>query len=374
MKVSSITWTERDGWHQGQDNAAAQLVIFFAAPSALAQLDVVGHLSGLYPQAAVVGCSTGGEIIGDEVVDDSVSAVAVHFDAAQVRVAHAAIASAADSQAVGAALAAQLPLAGLRGVFVLADGIHTNGTALVAGLRQVLPESVQLTGGLAGDGANFKRTLVGVNAAPAEGVVAAIGFYGDGLTLGWGSFGGWEHFGPERTITRSAANILYELDGEPALDLYKRYLGDEAANLPGSALLFPLTVRPAGDEASAVVRTIVGVDEAEHSMIFAGDIPQGYVARLMRGHFDELVAGASHAGERAQQTNGDYLALLVSCIGRKLLMGQRIADETEAVIDALGQGAAAIGFYSYGEIAPHSFSGRCELHNQTMTITTIGEG
>ena len=374
MKVVSISWTEFDGWNQDSDAAAAQLVLYFAAPSALSRLDVAGHLAKLCPAAKIVGCSTGGEIAGNDVNDDSVSAVAVHFDTSQIKVAHTLIASAADSHQSGRDLAQQLPQDGLRGVFVLADGIRTNGTALVAGLREIIPPSVLITGGLAGDGADFKRTLVGVDTPPVEGVIAAIGFYGASLHFGWGSVGGWERFGPERIITKSEANILYELDGEPALDLYKRYLGDEAANLPASGLLFPLTVRPANDESSAVVRTIVGIDEDKKSMLFAGDIPQGYVARLMRGNFDDLVAGSQQAGEKAALPGADYLALLVSCIGRKLLMGQNIADETEAAFDALGQQVKSIGFYSYGEIAPHAISGRCELHNQTMTITTISEG
>ncbi|HIJ61468.1 MAG TPA: hypothetical protein HPQ04_02120 [Rhodospirillaceae bacterium] len=374
MKTIAISWAPGTGWCRDGDPADAGLVIYFAAPSALAAEDVFAGLTALCPRARVVGCSTGGEIAGLEVTDDSVAAVAVTFDKASVELACLPIAGPAGSREAGVKLAAMLPADGLRGVFVFADGMRTNGTALVSGLREVLPGSVLLTGGLAGDGADFKRTLVGCDGPPREGLVAAIGFYGDGLRLGWGSIGGWERFGPERLINRSVDNVLYELDGEPALDLYKRYLGDEAANLPGSALLFPLTVRRADETINAVVRTIVGIDEPTRGLIFAGDVPQGYVAQLMRGHFDSLIKGASRAGERARQAGPHQLALLVSCIGRKLLMGQRVADEIEAAVGSLGPGVRAIGYYSYGEIAPHGDSGRCELHNQTMTITTIGEG
>ena len=373
MKTTAIIWNECDGWRHEGDPSAAQLVIYFAAPRALASVDVFGQLTALCPAAQVVGCSTGGEIAGQDVCDDSVSAVAVQFKDAAIKAVGMPIAEQSQSRAVGAELAGQVLSPNLRGIFVLADGINTNGTALVAGFRSALPSSVLLTGGLAGDGADFKRTLVGVDSHPSEGMVAAIAFYGESLRMGWGSFGGWERFGPERAITRSDGNVLYELDGEPALDLYKRYLGEEAANLPGSALLFPLTVRRADEEKITLVRTIVGIDEERRSMTFAGDVPQGYIAQLMRGHFDELVDGASRAGEQARQEGGGHLALLVSCIGRKLLMGQRIEDEVEAVVTALGPHAKALGFYSYGEIAPHEFSGHCELHNQTMTVTTIGE-
>lgn len=380
MRICQHLWTRAAGWRHlvGETGLSAQLVLYFAAPDVWQQAAAHDHLRALYPDARIVGCTTGGEIAGEEVLDGSVVATAVHFDTTAIAVATAQV---DDSHLAGRALAEGLPAvqAGgrLRAVFVLADGMGANGSALIAGLRQVLAEDVILTGGLAGDGPDFRATYVGCDGAPRQGVAVAVGLYGDAVRVGWGSYGGWERFGPERAITRSEANVLYELNGEPALALYKRYLGDEAERLPGSALLFPLTVRPPQDENSAVVRTIVGIDEASQSMTFAGDIPQGWVAQLMRGHFDGLVEGASRAGDAAATKagpGGPTLSVLVSCIGRKLLMGQRIVDEVEAAAEALGTGAFLTGFYSYGEIAPHNFTGRCELHNQTMTITTIGEG
>ncbi len=371
MHVSTSLWTPARGWVPAHPAGfLADLVLYFISPGLAANTDPWPLLSRRYAGAHVVGCTTGGEILGEDVQDDTLVAAAIRFDHATVRVAAGRV-TPAESRASGQALAANLPAEDLRLVYVLADGMLTNGSALIAGLRETLSEDVLLTGGLAGDGAAFCRTLVGCDGPPVQGQVAAVGLYGKRLRLGWGSVGGWERFGPERTVTCAQANVLYELDGEPALDLYKRYLGDEAANLPGSALLFPLTVRPHDAPSSAVVRTVVGVDEAARSMTFAGDIPPGSIVQLMRGNFDGLVEGAAQAGERAAQ--GPCLALLVRCIGSKLLMGQRIAEEVEAVAEALGPAALMLGFYSYGEIAPHGFTGRCELHNQTMTVTTIGE-
>ena len=105
--------------------------------------------------------------------------------------AQADISAPEQSLTVGKALASALPAKGLRGVFVLADGMLTNGSALIAGLRRVLPESVTLTGGLAGDGALFRRTLVGLDEPARSGVAAVIGFYGESLTFACGSVGGW---------------------------------------------------------------------------------------------------------------------------------------------------------------------------------------
>ena len=192
--------------------------------------------------------------------------------------------------------------------------------------------------------------------------------------MGFGSLGGWDAFGPERLVTRSAANILYELDGQPALALYKKYLGEHAKDLPASGLLFPLSLKNAAGE--SVVRTILGVNEAEHSLTFAGDLPQGGHVRLMKANFDRLIDGAVGAAQTSYEAMGKTspeLALLISCVGRKLVLKQRIEEEVEGVQDILGQEAVLAGFYSYGEISPFNPSAACELHNQTMTITTLSE-
>jgi len=374
MWIEQRTWTAANGWStQGEHKTPASLVLYFAAPGAQPPEDILSALRDSYGGAAIVGCTTGGEISGDEVLDGTIVVAALGFARARVRTALRALGDISQSRKVGAELAAELAEDDLKALFILSDGTRVNGDSLVAGCRDTVAGDVVVTGGLAGDGARFQSTAVGCNDAMAPGRVAAVGLYGEGLEIGHGSFGGWDEFGPPRTITRAEGNVLYELDGEPALDLYKRYLGEEANGLPGSALLFPLSIRlPQGADGSEVVRTIVGINDSDKTMTFAGDLPTGHVARLMRGNFDNLVDGAAKAAEAAA-TGRPCLAILVSCIGRKLLMGQRIVEEVEIVAETLGPQAGLIGFYSYGEISPHGFTGKCELHNQTMTITTISE-
>jgi hypothetical protein len=276
---------------------------------------------------------------------------------------------------VGEALARELARDGLVHVFVLAEGLEVNGSALVAGMKRVLPSAVAVTGGLAGDGERFAKTLVLSGPEPRPDAVAAIGFYGGRIRVGYGSMGGWDTFGPERTVTRAHGNVLYELDGERALDLYARYLGEHSAELPASGLLFPLSVRcNPGDE--PVVRTIVGIDRAGGSLTFVGKIPEGGRARLMRANLDRLIDGAAGAAERSHAPlagGAPDLAILVSCVGRRLVLKHRTEEEIENVREVLGARAVLCGFYSYGEIAPFVSSARCELHNQTMTITTLSE-
>jgi len=271
-------------------------------------------------------------------------------------------------------LAEQLSSNGLVHVFVLSDGLHVNGSELVEGLAAGLPEGVQFTGGLAGDGDRFQSTWVLGDRGLESDAVVAVGFYGQRLRVGFGSLGGWDPFGPERLITASRDNVLFELDGKSALGLYKDYLGKHAAGLPASGLLFPLSLRREGGETS-VVRTFSAVNEADQSLTFAGNIPQGYYAQLMKANFDRLVEGAVGAARICQNTGAKHpeLAICISCVGRRMILKQMAEEEVEGVRDVLGPAVTLAGFYSYGEIAPFSSGGKCELHNQTMTITTLCE-
>ena len=354
----------------------AQLALVFSTTAMLREECTWEELRATFPHARIVACSTAGEIAGTTVYDDSIVCTGIRFEHSRVEVATVHLDEAPDSQALGALLGSRLPRTDLAHVFVLSEGLNVNGSSLVAGLVAQLPASVAVTGGLSADGSNFQCTAVCVDGPHPSRQVVAIGFYGSRLQIGYGCLGGWDSFGPERRITRAEGNVLYELDGEPALDLYKRYLGEHAANLPASGLLFPLTVRRGYDDEMPVVRTILSVDENTRSLTFAGDVPHGYRARLMRANFERLVDGASEAAKVTQQwisASTPELAILVSCVGRKLVLKQRIEEEVEAVRDVLGNDTVLTGFYSYGEISPFTPSARCELHNQTMTITTLSE-
>lgn len=378
MKIEQKSWSDARGWSselKGHLSKDAQLAIVFAGFDVLKNKNLVAEVRAAYPQAHVVGCSTAGEILGDDVRDDTATLTAVRFDKTKIECARVAISDCANSVQAGERLAKMLPPEDLRHVFVISDGIKVNGSDLALGMRKALPEKVAVTGGLSGDNARFKETLVFLDDAPANGMVAAIGFYGPAIKIGFGSLGGWDPFGPERLVTGSRGNVLYSLDGQPALKLYKQYLGEHAAGLPATALLFPLNVR-SGQKGDGLVRTILSVDEAAQSMTFAGDIPQGSHAKLMKASFDRLVDGAHDAAKLSRDGIGagnPELAILVSCVGRKLLLKQRTEEEIDAVRDVLGKSAAVTGFYSYGEICPSRSNPDSELHNQTMTITTFSE-
>jgi hypothetical protein len=379
MEIEQNIWTQADGWgagNPGKLGTDAQLVLIFGSRSILrGHHDLLDTIKHAYPRANHLGCSTSGEIFGTSVSDDSLVVTAIRFDHTKTVGTKIKIAQSSDSLLAGEQLARSLPKDNLRHVFVISDGLHVNASDLVAGLMRHLPPHVAVTGGLSGDGAQFKETLVLWDDLPEQGVVAAVGLYGDRLKVGYGAMGGWDPFGPERLVTRSKGNILFEFDGKSALGLYKNYLGDQAKGLPGTALHFPLCLRKK-EKSTSVVRTILAIDETEQSMIFAGEVPQGEYARLMRTNYEGLIEGSIGAAKASYEGLGSSspeLAVLISCVGRKLVLKQRTGEEVEGVREIMGDRTALTGFYSYGGYSPFTPQAQCEFHNQSMIITTFSE-
>lgn len=378
MKLETFAYSKDGGWSLQPFplmDSKQTLVVVFGAPAFADEPSPILELIAAYPQSHFMGCSTAGEIFGTYIQDDSLSVAVIQFEHTRVACADTAVASAMDSYRAGETIADQLDAADLVAVFVLSTGTNINGSELVKALNDHLQGRVVVTGGLAGDGDRFERTWVLSNRQLSQDRVCAVGLYGSRVKVGHGSKGGWDVFGPQRMVTRAESNVLYELDGRPALDLYKEYLGDLVAELPGSAMLFPLALSVDQEDQKSIVRTILGVDEQAKSLTFAGDIPVGYYAQLMKANFDRLIDGASEAALMTgigSEQKAPTLSIAISCVGRRLVLNERTEEELEATLEVLPQGVKQIGFYSYGEISPYA-SGTCDLHNQTMTITTLRE-
>ncbi len=354
----------------------AQLVLVFADFSLLKEESYFKEIKEDYPNALIVGCSTAGEICNTQVLENSIVVTAIIFEKTRLNLAHVDIKDYKNSFLAGKQLAKSLEPNELKHVLVFSDGIKINGSDLVNGLLEGLPSNVRLTGGLAGDAGHFEETLVCFNNTPEKDKVVAVGFYGDNLKIGYGSMGGFVPFGPDRLVTKSEGNVLYELDGTSALALYKEYLGEEkSSNLSTNQFYFSLSYRTEKMD-TPLVRTILNIDEDKDTMTFAGDIPEGSYVRLMKSTPDRLVDGAMDAAQTTLDImDGDVptLAILISCVGRKIIMAQRVEEEVEAVHDLFDDQTIVTGFYSYGEIAPFSSFEPCQLHNQTMTVTAFME-
>ncbi|MDH4234394.1 MAG: FIST C-terminal domain-containing protein, partial [Gallionella sp.] len=378
MLLSIYRYTPAAGWDKALDSSLdseTTLLIAFGASDAGRLTSGISELGKSFPRSIRVGCSTAGEIYGRTLEDNSLVVAVMKFSHTNLRLATSELIAPDTSFQVGSYLASALHSLDLKGVFVLSDGLSVNGSELARGLSQNLPQGVVVTGGLAGDGVRFDKTWVLVGETPRSNHVVAVGLYGDHVGIGYGSGGGWDILGPERQVTHSKGNVLYSLDGQPALDLYKKYLGERATGLPATGLLFPLAIRNELEEDGQTVRTILSVNEDDKSITFAGDIAQGSFVSLMRANFERLIDGAAEAAgrvERGGYTDGPLLTVAISCVGRRLVLSQNTEDEIEAVLDVLPSGSNLIGYYSYGELSPLA-SGRCDLHNQTMTLTSFWE-
>ena len=351
------------------------LVLVFGNRMLLENEKFIKEVRAEFPYEHIVFGSTSGEIVDSMVQDESIVVTAIEFEKSSFVIKTANILDFnKDSKLLGEALYNKISQDNLKHLFVISEGSFVNGSSLINGLETKGQGKTLISGGLCGDDARFEKTLASYKENPKPGEVIMIGFYGESLEISIASFGGWTTFGPERLITKSDANILYEIDGLPALELYKKYLGDKADQLPHASLFYPLNVT-AENKSQAVVRTILSINEEENSMTLAGDVPANAKVQLMMASVDGLSEGAYKAAKLAMKNRNKApeLALLVSCVGRKLVMNQRVEDEIEEVQNVIGKNTAITGFYSYGEMAPFYGSSSCELHNQTMTLTLISE-
>lgn len=354
-----------------------EFILIFASRDLLEQPEWLKPLKTKFPNTPLVYCSTAGEINRNLINENTAQCSLLQFDSTTVKLSIGNLSNYANSFELGKSMAKKVDTTQLKHVLIFVDGQLINGDDLLSGIRAETEKEVLISGGVAGDGGRFSKTLVGLNDDLKPGNVVTIALYGDKVRVGTAYQGGWDIFGVEKMITKSEGNVLHEIDHENALDLYEKYLGQYAEELPGSALLFPISIK-SQDSDNYIVRTILSIDEKNKTMTFAGNVPEGSSIRFMKSSFDRLIQAASEAGSEAikqlieEKTDAQF-ALLVSCVGRKLAMGSRAEEEVEAALEQLPTNIQIAGFFSYGEIAPNKNNRINYLHNQTMTITTIGE-
>jgi hypothetical protein len=357
------------------DKNSVDLLFTFGERETIKEKAVFDKLRALYPSAQIVGCSSSGNILGDSISEEPMIATAISFETGSVSISVEDFSDEDDQYLVSQRLIKKLPTDRLKHIFILSDGLKMNGSSLAKGVNDALDGiDVSITGGLAGDGIEFKETWIIANEEAKENRIVAVGFYGESISVESGCSAGWKEFGILRKITKSKGNTLYEIDGEPALALYKKYLGEYANDLPRSALNFPMSIKE-NREDEAIIRSVLAIDEENQALIFAGDVPEGYLARLMKTNIDGLIDGSEIAAKQITKINNkEALGLVVSCVGRRIMLKQLTDEELESIALTLGERVELVGFYSYGELAPFSNElPSCSLHNQTMTLTVVYE-
>jgi len=331
----------------------ANLVLVFGERKLLETELPFDSIRSKYLNAEIVICSSAGHFSNLCVEINSIVATAIQFKKSTVKCFEVEVSDNCISEGCASKIGDALFSEDLKAILLLTEGTYINGSELLDKFKE--------------------KTFVGLNKNPEIRKIVIVGLFGEALKFGFGFQGGWSDFGPERKVTKSIKSVLYEIDHRPALDLYKEYLGQYASELPGSALFFPLSMK-SNLEDEAVVRTILSVDEENKSMRFAGNIIEGSIVRLMKFNSDDLIEASYQASEslKTEQPNSE-LTLIISCVGRKAVLGERIEEEFEAVREVLGDKTVITGFFSYGEISPQVGGIACELHNQTITLASISE-
>ena len=378
MQIKKLQYDEKIGWTDDLPtdlDSKQTLVLIFGASVFSKKPEPLKELIKKFPKSKLIGCSTGGEIYGSVVTDNCLSVAVVRFESTVLKQTAMSVFDQSESYAVGKNIADELSRADLQGIFVLSDSTNISGDELIDGINSQVGDSVSVTGGFAASGKDLGNTWVCSGDVPENNLISAIGFYGDKIKIGYGSRDGLDILGIEQRITKSDKNQLFEIDGKPALELYREYLGEKARELPQAALHFPISVRANLRSEKRIIRSVTGIDEENRSLMFAGSVPEGSMARLMIANPDRVIDGAAEAAmmtEQYGQNPEKLLSIAISCVGRRLLLNDRSEEELEAVLDSLPKGTEQVGFYSRGEICPYSV-GSCDLHNQTMTLTTISE-
>jgi hypothetical protein len=376
MKIIQMKFAAGSGWtelrHDHVEHHEIDLVLGFAPSGMLKEGNLYDEVSTLFPMAQIILSSSAGEFIDDKLSDDALTLTAIRFEKAKVKTAMTDITTSKNSFEAGYYLSRAFEHKGLRSLILFCDGQQVNASQLAFSLQQYLPPDVIITGGLAGS-QDKQPSLIGLNSQPAAGRIACIGFYGEELKVTYGNNSGWIPFGPERKVTRSKNNTVYELGGIPVLEVYNLYLRDRKYNIAGSQMLFPIAVR-FENSAGTVIRTIQSVDEGLFSITYSGNVPEGSKVSLLRADSDSLINGAANAVSLStQQMPSPELAIIMSCAERRNILNGRSSEELLAIKNALGRNTAISGLFTPGEIAPAGPDLKCELFKQSVIVTAISE-
>ncbi|MCB1587063.1 MAG: FIST C-terminal domain-containing protein [Xanthomonadales bacterium] len=376
--ITDYNYLQNESWayeFNTKLDSESTLVLVFSNLNLSEVQPYINQILDIFPQSVMTGCSTAGQFLQGELLNSTVLVIIIQFEKTAIRQFCTEVTSAGMSFEAGMELADELKQSDqLQSVLILSKGLEINGSQLIEGLNTQLDKNIIISGGMAGDNESFQQTWTIDNSSrPNPNNITALGFYGENLSVSTSYKGGWDMIGVDRIVTKAQNNILYEIDNIPALDLYKQYLGKFAKGLPSSGLFFPLAVVDSDNPFVYKIRTLLAIDEKDNSMTFAGDIPNGSIVRLMHADSDRLIDGAIAASDQIEYNNlASAFLLSVSCVGRKMVLGQRAEEETESIQNRIPKNCLQAGFYSYGEFSQQPDK-VCELHNQTMTLSYLWE-
>jgi hypothetical protein len=329
-----------------------------------------GLARSLPPEVVLVGCSSYAEIDSAEALTRSVTLLGCRSASCKAQAASLP-ADGRSPRELGRALGAQLAPFSPRLLLLFPDVLTVNATQLLRGVQEVFGSEFPIIGGAPADSGAFQRTHLLCGRTLQTSGVVALALRGP-LHISTAARSGYLPISIARTATRvEAGNVLLELDGRPALDVYREFLGPRAGEMPAVSVEFPLGIVQEGREAApALTSAIFKVDEARRALILGGDIPAGGQLRILSAARTEVLAGAKAATELACRglPNPD-VALLFNCMSRKVSLGPRYKDEYAGALSLLPAELPKVGFYTFGELSP--MHGVTEHHESTYTLALL---
>lgn len=362
--------------------SACSFVLAFGS----ARFDQAALLHGIRSithEAPLIGCSTAGEITAEGPAKRSAVVVTVQSDR---MTATTGLGERLDTAPRQAGEDAARPAARAKPpdphlFLMFPDGVSGNVAEAIRGVQSVLGLSFPIVGAAAGDDLSFRRTVqYHHGTAHTDSAVGAL--LSGPIAVGFGARHGWRPLGKPRLVTRAMANVVHELDGQSAVNLYEEYFGQGAEALRRESLarmtiIYPLGM-PIPDEEEYMLRNVLRITP-QGNLVYAGEVPEGSAVRLMMGSKDHALAAARVAAERAMMGLGakrPRLALVFSSASRARLFGRAAGAEIRCIQEVVGLKVPVAGFYGYGELAPLSsdrYLGHTYYHNETLVVVTVAE-
>jgi hypothetical protein len=344
---------------------------------------VLEQINAQWPGIALIGCTTDGEMSSHVLfAEDSLALVLLsgnNFSAVS-GVARSVSTDVAESIRASVNDAVQR-LAGRGGnggapslCITMPDGLTVSGSAALNALRAALGDAVPIFGGTAGDQWRFKGTKQFHGTEVLSDSVPFL-LFGEGVVFSFGVDTGWRPIGREGRVTEVDGHVVRAIDGRPATEFYREFLGNvDITHLTE----YPLAVT-ADDGRGFYLRAPGRTDEATGCIHFLGDVPDGARVHITTTNRDQILDATrtsfQHALNDFPKSSGvegkPALALCISCAGRKQILGSRTQEEARIVNELLA-GVPAAGFYGYGEIARLGEDGISHYHNETFTTLLLG--
>ena len=308
-----------------------------------------------------IGTTTAGEIINGEAKQSSIALSIMEFENTSFENKYFFH---ENNYELGVSVANDLYKEDTKVMILFIEGLLNNGSDVLDGISSV-DSTIPIAGGMAGDNGAFSKTFVFDNNGVYENGLVAVTFNSDILEVFTNYQLNWQAIGKFMTVTKAEKNRLYEIDGVPASDIYKKYLGDRIGDgLPHSAIEFPLLkIEESGLE---VCRTFVHKFDEDGSLLTIGNLEVGDKVRLAFGNVNLILSNAQHDASRYATFQPESI-YTYSCASRITFLQSDVVTELKPLNDI----APISGFFTYGEIFHQN--DKNTLLNISLTVLGLSE-